>query len=78
MVFKGLIAASAAVALAVTPAVAAGNAARIAPASETVFGSQQGETDGSGIIVAVLAALAVIGGIWAATSGGNDGTVSPD
>lgn len=78
MVFKGIIAATAAVALAVTPAIAAGNAARIAPASETVFGSQQGETDGSGIIIAVLAALAVIGGIWAATSGGGDAPVSPN
>lgn len=71
MVFKGLIAATAAVALAATPAIAASKSARLAPASETLSGSQQGEMDGSGTIVAILAALAVIGGILAATSGGN-------
>ena len=75
MVFKGLIAATAAVALAATPAIAAGNTANIAPASETVRGSKQ--MDSSGWIVAAFAVLAVIGGIVVATAGGDDDPVSP-
>jgi GAF domain-containing protein len=79
VVFKGLIAATAAVALAATPALAAGTAARLAPAPERIFGLAQGEDDddGSGIIIAVLAGLAVLGGIWAAVGGDDDEAVSP-
>ncbi|HEY9552408.1 MAG TPA: hypothetical protein VIR62_02240 [Allosphingosinicella sp.] len=75
VVFKGLIAATAAVALAATPAIAAGNTANIAPAAEKVSGSKQ--MDSSGWIVAAFAVLAVIGGIVAATAGGGDDPVSP-
>jgi hypothetical protein len=74
VVFKGLIAATAAVALSATPAIAAGNT-NIAPASETVSGSEQMST--SGWIIAAFAVLAAIGGIVAAASGGDDAPVSP-
>ena len=75
MVFKGLFAATAAVALAATPAIAAGNTANIAPASETVSGSEQ--MSSSGWIIAAFAILAVIGGVVAAASNGDDAPVSP-
>ena len=77
MVFKGLIAATASVALMVTPAVAAAQstaqAARasteVAPASETV-------TDGSqlrgGFIIPLIALIAIILGILAATHDNDD------
>ena len=77
MVFKGLIAATASVALMVTPAVAAAQstaqAARasteVAPASETV-------TDGSqlrgGFIIPLIALIAIILGILAATHDRDD------
>jgi hypothetical protein len=75
VVLKGLIAATAAIALAATPAVAAANTAGPAPASETVSGSKQMET-GSWVIAA-FAVLAVIGGILAATSDGGDDDDAP-
>jgi hypothetical protein len=77
VVFKGLIAATASVALMVTPAVAAAQstaqAARasteVAPASETV-------TDGSqlrgGFIIPLIALIAIILGILAATHDRDD------
>lgn len=77
MVFKGLIAATASVALMVTPAVAAAQstaqAARatteVAPASETV-------TDGSqlrgGFVIPLIALIAIILGILAATHDNDD------
>ena len=75
MVFKGLIVATAAVGLAAAPAVAAGQTANLAPASESVSGSQA--IGGANWLIALLALLAVIGGVVAATSG-SDAPVSPD
>ena len=71
MVFKGIIAATASVALMVTPAVAAAQAAstEVAPAGETV-------TDGSqlrgGFIIPLIALIAIILGILAATNDNDD------
>lgn len=78
MVFKGLIAATVAVALSASPAFAAANQpAAVAPASEsvdaesTMFGS-------GGFIIPLLALAAVILGILAATDdNGDDLPVSP-
>lgn len=71
MIFKGIIAATASVALMVTPAVAAAQAAstEVAPAGETV-------TDGSqlrgGFIIPLIALIAIILGILAATHDNDD------
>ncbi|HEY5723654.1 MAG TPA: hypothetical protein VIT45_15185 [Allosphingosinicella sp.] len=75
MVFKGIIAATASVALMVTPAVAAAQSTakaattEVAPASETV-------TDGSqlrgGFIIPLIAIIAIILGILAATNDNDD------
>ena len=71
MVFKGIIAATASVALMATPAVAAAQAAstEVAPAGETV-------TDGSqlrgGFIIPLIALIAIILGILAATNDNDD------
>ncbi|HEV2748045.1 MAG TPA: hypothetical protein VGW34_12200 [Allosphingosinicella sp.] len=81
VVFKGIIAATAAVIMAASPAIAAGSAAKLQPATEQVRGSMQvddEDDDGSGLLVAVLAVLAALGGVWAATSGGGDAPVSPN
>lgn len=67
MVFKGLVAATASVALMVTPAMAASTSARaasseLAPASEDVLGS---ELDGGGSIIVIILALIAAGlGLW--------------
>ena len=74
MIFKGIIAATASVALMVTPAVAAAQSSaqaanEVAPASETV-------TDGSqlrgGFIIPLIALIAIILGILAATNDNDD------
>ena len=74
MVFKGIIAATASVALMVTPAVAAAQssaqaASQVAPADETI-------TDGSqlrgGFIIPLIALIAIILGILAATNDDDD------
>jgi hypothetical protein len=75
VVFKGIIAATASVALMVTPAVAAAQSSaqaastEVAPASETV-------TDGSqlrgGFIIPLIALIAIILGILAATNDNDD------
>lgn len=80
MVFKGLIAATAAVALAAAPAVAARNSA-LTPASETVRGAQQ-DDDGEGnagtyVIAAVAVGVAVLG-LVIAVGGGDDAPSSPN
>ena len=72
MVFKGLIAATASIALMATPAMAASSASAaaaksattaMAPADETVDGLQM---EGGGNIVVILLALIAVGlGIWA-------------
>ena len=85
MVFKGLIAAATAVALSATPAVAAANnagrastaVAQVAPANESVDGD---ELRGRGFIIPLLAIIAIILGILAATGeldGGDDVRTSP-
>jgi hypothetical protein len=74
VVFKGLIAATAALGLAAAPAVAASAAPAPAPAVETVDGSQ---LDGSSWLIALLALVAVVGGILAATNDGDDAPNSP-
>jgi hypothetical protein len=75
--FKGLIAATASVALIATPTMAAAQAttaavrtAEVAPASETV----EGEQLRGGFIIPLIALIAVILGICAATDicGGDD------
>lgn len=60
MVFKGLIAATAAVALTAAPAVAQSVAAPIAPAVETVEADSQ---LGGGFIIPLFALAAIIAGI---------------
>jgi glycerol uptake facilitator-like aquaporin len=71
VIFKGIIAATASVALMVTPAVAAAQTAptEVAPADETV-------TDGSqlrgGFIIPLIALIAIILGILAATNDNDD------
>ena len=84
MVFKGFIAAATAVALSATPAVAAANGAarasaavtQVAPAEEAVDGSElRGRGLGrGGFIIPLLAIIAIILGILAATGelGGDD------
>lgn len=78
MIFKGLVTAAAAVALAATPALAAASNARAAapaPAVETVDGSELGGT--SNIVVILLAVVAAGLGIWAIADDGGDEPVSP-
>ena len=74
MRFKGLIAATASVALMTTPTLAAAQASasrEVAPAAETV----QGEQLRGGWIIPLIALIAIILGICAATEicGGDDG-----
>jgi cell division protein FtsX len=71
VVFKGLIAAAAAVALSATPAIAAANSPAVVPATETVEGDNAMFGEG-GFIIPLLAVVAVILGILAATSDDDD------
>jgi hypothetical protein len=82
VVFKGLIAAATAVALAATPAVAASNnaaaAARqasmsVTPADESVEGSELR----GGFIIPLVAIIAIILGILILLEDEDDGRVSP-
>ena len=82
MVFKGLIAAVSAVALTATPALATASqsaaaaraATELAPAEETVEGSELR----GGFIIPVIVIVAIILGILAATKGnGENPPVSP-
>ncbi len=75
MVFKGFIAAVSAVALSATPAVAsassaaaASRATQVAPADESVEGSELR----GGFVIPLLAIVAIILGILAATQGDDD------
>jgi hypothetical protein len=80
VVFKGLIAAASAVALSVTPAIAAANgsaaAARAAsvaaPADETVEGESELFGRG-GFIIPLLVIIVIIIGIYIAVDDGEDG-----
>ena len=69
MGFKGLIAATAAVALMAAPTVAAAQSVEVAPASETV--SEGSELRG-GFIIPLIAIVAIILGILAATHDDDD------
>ena len=80
MIFKGIVTAVTAVALAATPALAAEASARaattqLAPATESVEGSQL--DGGANIIVIVLALVAAGLGLWAIVDDGGDEPVSP-
>ena len=72
MVFKGFIAAATAVALSVAPTVAAAQAApiEVAPAAESVDGS---ELRRGGFIIPLIAIIAIILGIIAALKDDKDG-----
>jgi hypothetical protein len=76
VVFKGLIAATASVALMVTPAVAAAQTAQAAGASTEVSPSDETVTDGSqlrgGFVIPLIALIAIILGILAATHDNDD------
>jgi glycerol uptake facilitator-like aquaporin len=67
--FKGLITATAAVALMAAPTVAAAQSVEVAPASETV--SEGSELRG-GFIIPLIAIIAIILGILAATNDDDD------
>jgi glycerol uptake facilitator-like aquaporin len=67
--FKGLIAATAAVALTVAPTVAVAQTAQVAPATESV--SEGSELRG-GFIIPLIALVAIILGILAATKKDKD------
>lgn len=69
MGFKGLIAATAAVALMAAPTVAAAQSVEVAPASETV--SEGSELRG-GFIIPLIALVAIILGILAAINDDDD------
>ena len=69
MGFKGLMAATAAVALMTAPTVAAAQSAReVAPAAESVEGSQLR----GGFIIPLIAIVAIVLGIYAATNDDDD------
>ena len=76
MVFKGLIAATASVALMVTPAVAAAQSAQAAQASTEIAPASETVTDGSqlrgGFVIPLIALIAIILGILAATHDRDD------
>lgn len=71
MKFRGVLAAAAAVSLAAAPAVAEANFART---SAPVEG--ESEAGGSGALLGIFAAVAIIGGIIVAAGGGDDQAVS--
>jgi len=78
VVFKGLIAATAAVALMASPTVAvaqsaAAQTAQLAPADESVEGSELR----GGFIIPLIAIIAIILGILAATNNDDDLPTSP-
>ncbi|WP_324749086.1 hypothetical protein SH591_10600 [Sphingomonas sp. LY54] len=80
MTFKGLIAATAALALTATPALAAASTARaasvdLAPAAETVDGSEL--DGGANVVVAILALIAAGLGLWVILDDSDDEPVSP-
>ena len=69
MGFKGLIAATASVALMAAPTVAAAQSVEVAPASETVT---EGSELRGGFIIPLIAIVAIILGILAATNDDDD------
>lgn len=78
MKFKGLIAATAAVALMATPTIAAAQATPVAPAVETVEAdSQMAGLTGGGIFIPLMALAAVVLGILVLLDDDDDDRVSP-
>jgi len=80
VIFKGIIAATAAVALSATPALAAASNARaaaveLAPATETVDGAEM--EDGGNVVVIVLALIAAGLGLWVILDDGGEEPTSP-
>ena len=73
MVFKKVITAAATAALMAAPTVAAAQSAPIEPASESVEGSELR----GGFIIPLIALVAIILGILAATNDGGDPPESP-
>ena len=69
MGFKGIIAATASVALIATPTMATAQSAEIAPATETV---EEGSELRGGFIIPLIAIVAIILGILAATNDDDD------
>lgn len=72
MKFRNLLAATAALSMAASPALAQSDFRTAAPVSGESGFAGGGETDGSAIILAILAAAAIITGIIIAAGGGND------
>ena len=69
MGFKGIIAATAAVALMTAPTVAVAQSAEVAPASESI---DEGSELRGGFIIPLIAIVAIILGILAATNDDDD------
>ena len=74
MVFKGLIAASTAVALMAAPTVAAAAPVNVAPVSESVEADSE---LGGGFIIPLLALAAIIAGILVVLDNDDEEAVSP-
>ena len=71
MTFRNIALATAALSLATAPAIAQADFSRtIAPIEG------ESELEGTGLVLAVLAAAAIIGGVIIAADGGNDDSVS--
>lgn len=77
MVLKKIVTATAALALAITPAVAASSSASslsVVPAAESVEGAELG---GSSLILVALAVVAAGLGLWAIIDSDDEAPVSP-
>ena len=75
MVFKGLIAATAAISMMAVPAVAAAQSAAIAPAEETIESESQLGT--GGFLIPLLALAAIIAGILVVIDDNDEEPASP-
>lgn len=69
MAFKGILAATTAVAMIAAPTMAAAQSAEVAPASESVNGGSELR---GGFIIPLIALIAILLGIYAATHNNND------
>lgn len=77
VVFKGIIAAAASVALMATPAMAAASASSQAAQASVQAETVEGMEMRGGFVVPILAIIAVILGLWALLDDGKDRPVSP-